>query len=45
MAIEDDDVVDAELLEGNRTSKSGRSRAHDRDLVEARPFRGLVSPM
>ena len=44
MAIEDDGVVDAEFLEGNRASKSGRSRANYCDLVEARLFRDLITP-
>ena len=32
----------AELLERGRASKPGRPGAHDRDLVQARPLRGLV---
>ena len=42
MAVEDDDVVDAELPERGRASQTGRPGADDRDLVEARPSRGLV---
>jgi hypothetical protein len=42
VAIKDYDVIDAELLEGSGASKSGRPRAHDRDLVEARLFRCLA---